>query len=94
MAESKPINVDEVVNYLNRAFSKATSKASAELGNKAIRQKNHRGVVEKTALYDFQVEFSYLIDNIQRGPGYIRPKVIQQANDLIHQVEEYKAPTA
>lgn len=68
--ESKQINRDQVVNYLNHAFAKATQKMGS---------KNAKG----TELYDKQVEFCYMIDEIQRGPQYIIPKVIAECNKMI-----------
>jgi len=81
------INVVDVVNYLTRAFAKATNKASNALGNKAVRVKHKNGQTESTALYQLQVEFCYLVDNIQRSPKYIVPKYIQQANEFISDIE-------
>lgn len=83
----RKINTDQVVNYLNHAFSRAASKASSKLGNRALRTVVD-GTVETTALYDYQVEFCYLVDTIQRGATYIVPKVIQDANDLIARLEQ------
>jgi len=92
MAERKPsINTDDVVGFLNRAFAKATFKAAGEIGNKAVRVMNRNGEWVTTDLYDAQVDFCYLIDNIQRSPAYIVPKYIQQANELIERIEKFKA---
>lgn len=84
----KEIDIDEVVKYLSRAFSKAIVKAAGAIGNRAHRVKNHKtGKYETTPMYDYQVEFCYLIDNIQRCPRYIATKNIQQANELIARLE-------
>lgn len=83
----KKINIEQVVNYLNHAFAKASAKAAPNIGYKALRTVT-RGTVETTPLYDYQVEFSYLINEIQRGPIYIVPKLIQDANDLILKLEQ------
>lgn len=72
--QPKKINVDQVVTYLSHAFSKASQKAT-----KAIGVKNHKG----TKMYDYQVEFCHLVNEIQRGPQYIVPKLITEANELI-----------
>lgn len=77
--EEKKINVDQVVGYLSHAFVRAQQRAAQVIGNR-----NFRG----TKLYDFQVDFCYLIDEIQRGPVYILPKVIQDANQLILALEK------
>jgi len=84
---NREINIDEVVKYLSRTFSKATAKAASRIGNKAIRSKEHGNVWITTLLYDYQVEFCYLVDNIQRGPKYIATKSIQRANELIAEIE-------
>lgn len=76
--EEKKINVEQVVTYLSHAFSRAQQKASQAIGNR-----NYKG----TKLYHYQVDFCYLIDEIQRGPVYILPKVIQDANQLILSLE-------
>jgi enhancing lycopene biosynthesis protein 2 len=73
MSENKEINIPQVVAYLNNAFSKAT---------KPLGFKNIKG----TKLYDYQVEFMYLIDSIQRDPSYMAPKAIARANSLIDEV--------
>jgi hypothetical protein len=75
MSENKEINIPQVVAYLNNAFSKAT---------KPLGFKNIKG----TKLYDYQVEFMYLIDSIQRDPLYMAPKAIAKSNKLIGKVEK------
>lgn len=87
MAHDQKINIDHVVRYLNHAFSKAMSKAIGKIGNKALRTEL-KGNVSKTTLYEYQVKFCYLIDDIQRGPIYIAPKKIQEANELVAQLEK------
>lgn len=77
--EEKKINTEQVVSYLSHAFVKASQKVQHTIGNR-----NHKG----TNLYRYQVEFCYLVDEIQRGPAYILPKVIQDANQLIAAVEK------
>lgn len=83
----KEINIDDVVKYLSRAFSKATHAASNTIGTRAVRFKNRHGKMEKTSLYKYQVEFCHLIDDIQRCPIYIVKKNIQLANEFISQLE-------
>ena len=75
MSEQRDINVHQVTKYLNHAFSKATQ---------GMGYKNVKG----TELYDHQVNFCYLIDNIHRGPKYMVPKVIAEANTLIDEIVE------
>jgi hypothetical protein len=73
--QQKRINVDQVVSFLNHTFAKAMQKSG--VGNK-----NHKG----TLLYNYQVEFAHLVNEIQRGPVYITPKLITEANDLIERL--------
>lgn len=75
--QSKEIDVNQVVEFLSRSFE----ENSRGLGPRSK-------AVKGTRLYHYQVEFSYLVDEIQRGPSYILPMTIQQANALI---EEMKA---
>ena len=77
--EEKKINTEQVVTYLSHAFTRAQQKAAYAIGNR-----NFKG----TKLYDYQVDFCYMIDEIQRGPQYILPKVIQDANQLIFNLEK------
>lgn len=67
------------VEFLRHAFSHALHEASERLGSRD----NSKGSV----LYDYQVEFCYLIDEIERGPEFNAKKVIMKANDLIEQLE-------
>lgn len=71
------IDVTRVVKHLNLAFSKAIRG----LG-RPIRDKD--GKIND--LYRYQVEFSYMIDEIQRGPVYQMPKVISDANEMIAKI--------
>ena len=84
--DQQKINVDNVVRYLNRAFAEAMHNASAKIGSKALRTVS-KGKTNTTSLYDYQVNFCYLIDDIQRGPRYIAPKKIQEANELIAKLD-------
>lgn len=84
----KEINLGDVIKYLSRAFAKATSKASNSVNTRALRVMNKRtGQWENTLLYEYQVDFCYLMDNIKRGPRYISTKSIQRANELIAELE-------
>jgi len=77
--EERKINTEQVVSYLSHAFARASQKAVQAIGNR-----NHKG----TMLHFYQTEFCYLTDEIQRGPEYILPKVIQDANGLIAALEK------
>lgn len=74
-AEEKAIDTEQVINYLNHAFSSTT---------RPLGLNNSSG----TQLREYQVEFCYLINEIQRGPKYIIPKIIQDANDLINNIKQ------
>lgn len=76
--QKKKIDTDQVSKYLQRAFSNAQSKAVSSLGHD-----NSRG----SKLYEFQTEFAYLLDDIQRGPSYIVSMKISEANKLIELLE-------
>jgi len=85
----REVNLDDVIKYLSRAFSKAAQKAASRIGTKAIRTYDKRaGHFTTTTLYDYQVEYCYLMDNIKRGPRYISTKSIQRANELIAELEQ------
>jgi len=70
----KSINIEQVVSYLNHTFAKTSEEVFGYLRPKAIKG---------TSLYNYQVDHCYLIDEIQRGPIYMLPKVIGYANDNI-----------
>ncbi|KKL91896.1 hypothetical protein LCGC14_1890100 [marine sediment metagenome] len=72
--DAKSINIEQVVSYLNHTFAKTSEEVFGSLRPKAIRG---------TTLYNYQVDHCYLIDEIQRGPIYMLPKVISNANDNI-----------
>lgn len=82
MAEEKEIDVKQVTRYLSRAFATATK----DLG-RAVRFKNDDGKWETTKLYNLQVSFTYLLDEIQRGPTCLVTHHIAKANSLIDSVK-------
>lgn len=85
----REINIQDVTKYLSRAFFKASAKAADSIGSSALRTKNKEtGKWETTTMYDYQVDFCYLMDDIRRGPRYISTKSIQLANELIAKLEE------
>lgn len=83
----REINLNDVVKYLNRAFSKAAYKVSSVIGRSAIRYQTDNGDYDTTLLYNYQVDFAYLIDKIQRDSTYTSRKAIQEANELIRCLE-------
>ena len=72
--KQKQINIPQVVNYLNHAFSSALQKAVGKLGHSNVRG---------TKIHAYQCDFAYLINEIQRGPVNFVPKKISDANELI-----------
>ncbi len=72
--DAKSINIEQVVSYLNHTFAKTAEEV---FGSKA------RSAIKGTPLYIRQVDHCYLVDEIQRGPIYMLPKVISSANDNI-----------
>lgn len=72
--EERKINTEQVVSYLSHSFARAMKSLPPSVG---------RSNVKGSVLYSYQVDFCYLIDEIQHGPEYILPKVIQDANQLI-----------
>jgi hypothetical protein len=81
MADSRSYDAKmaTTVTYLTRTFRAAEQKLKEKEG-----WDNSKG----TTLYQYQVDFCYLIDSIQRDPSYIAPKRIQEANELIANLEK------
>jgi len=77
--DAKSINVKQVVSYLNHSFAKMAEDVFAS-----------RAAVRGTPLYDFQVKHCYFVDEIERGPTYMLPKVISKANDNIAAIKEWE----
>lgn len=72
----KSININQVVSYLNHTFAKTAEETFGRIF-----------AVKGTPLYGYQVEHCYLVDEIQRGPTYMLPKVISDANDNIAEMK-------
>ena len=85
--DAKSINVEQVVNYLNHTFAE-TAFEVFKTKTKAFRTSSLGKPIAGTPLYYAQVEFCYLIDEIQRGPTYMLPKAISAANDFISSLKE------
>jgi hypothetical protein len=77
--DAKSINIKQVVSYLNHSFAKTAEEVFAT-----------RSAVKGTPLYKFQVDHCYFIDSIQRGPVYMLPKIISDANDNISAMKEWE----
>jgi hypothetical protein len=77
--EQKEVNIDQVVRYLTYTFDKATQKMG-----KAMRYKDpETKSIVKTLAYQYQVDFCYLINEIQMGPKCLIQKAISDCNELI-----------
>lgn len=76
------LDVKQIVDFLNHAFRQATQGMG-----KATRSKDGM----KSQMYQWQVEFCYMIDDILRGPTYIVPKIVTECNELIAKISELKA---
>lgn len=76
--ETKSIDVKQVVGYLSHSFADTAEKV---FGSRAA-------AVKGTDAYKFQVDFCYVIDEIQRGPTYMLPKEISKANELIARMKK------
>lgn len=77
--DAKSINVDQVINYLNHSFAKMAENVFAS-----------RAAVKGAPLYKFQIKHCYFVDEIKRGPTYMLPKVISNANDNIVAMKEWE----
>lgn len=84
--EEKKINVEQVARYLNHAFADATDR----MGKATRTYIKKTNTVEMTELYKLQVEFTYMLDNIRRGPTYLVSKVISDCNRLIANINTGK----
>ncbi len=73
------IDSDRVIRHLTRNFQEVTRNMG-----KAVRVDKNG---EATELYKYQVEMAYMIDEIQRGPVYLMPKIIADANELIAELQ-------
>jgi hypothetical protein len=73
------VDVQRVVDHLNHAFAMATK----DMGRPARVQVEGSEALVPNKLYQLQVDFSYMINEIARGPRYIAPKIIADANELI-----------
>ena len=76
----KVIDTNHVCSHLTWLFNNAISSMG-------------RDWQKGTKLYAYQVEFCYFIDEIQRGPTYIVPKVIADCNDFINKIVESSKTT-
>jgi len=66
---------DQTVSFLKHSFAMAT---------RPLGFKNHKG----TKLYDYQVDFSWIMHEITNGIPHSVPEYVKQANQLIAKIEE------
>lgn len=81
--KEKEINIDQVCSYLSHVFAKKTQRME-----KAAAQYGSKGKVKSTPLYDLQMEMSYILDEIQRGPKCLVTHVIAKANEFLDKIEK------
>lgn len=79
-----PEQIKISVSFLNRSFRETAETFKSRTGLTS----NVRGSV----LYDYQVEFAHLIDEIQRGPVFCAVQRIAEANELISTMANYRKP--
>lgn len=81
---NKPVEIDvtQTVRYLTGAFSRATQGMERAA---RVKDKN-TGKYVTNELYDLQVTFSYLIDDIMRGPKYFVQKLVSDCNQFINDI--------
>lgn len=79
--------VQSLVKHFNSLFSQAVNKVAFVIGNQASRIKNKKDKSDATPLYTIQVEYSYLIDDLERGPKYLVPQKINEIGSFIREVE-------
>ena len=76
--DTKKIDVNQVVGYLSHSFANTAEEVFGPRPR----------AIKGTTIYNYQTDFCYLIDDIQRGPRYMLPKVISSVNDLIAKLKE------
>lgn len=85
--QQKEIDVNRVVSHLNHLFTEATARFE-RAQSPYIFKEEKLSVRAPNATYVWQVEFCYLINEILRGPKYIVPKIIADANELIDEIKQ------
>lgn len=70
-----PINIPQVIEYLNHTFSDVLEEA--------------KHIVDTDTLRQHQEDFCYVVNEIETGPLYSAPNSITKAKDIIRTIEEY-----
>lgn len=73
------VQIQKTVNFLSNRFRNITRSLGV------VAQKDGNAIERQ--LYEWQVEFSYIIDDIQRGFNYSRVASIAEANSFLGEVE-------
>lgn len=77
-------DLDRTISYLSSSFSRARET----MLSKAYSSRTDKHLI-LAELRDYERDFCYLVDDIQRGHLYLAPKRVSDVNVLIKQVEMY-----
>jgi hypothetical protein len=77
-------DIQRVVDHLGHAFAIATK----DMGRAARVVSPGTTNLVPNELYKLQVRFSYMINDIMRGPRYIAPKIITECNEFIASINK------
>lgn len=77
-----PEQIKTTVSFLNRSFRETADEFKTRTGLNS----NVRGSI----LHDYQVEFAYIIDKIQRGPIFFAIQHTAEANELIGRLAKHQ----
>lgn len=78
-------DVSQSVDYLNRAFARARKDYLDVTNAKSFK---YRWQKQGTKIYHFEVDYCYIINEIQQGSIYLVSVNIANANDLIQKLVE------
>jgi hypothetical protein len=84
---SKPLppsrdQIKTTVSFLNRSFREASDGLKIRLGTSSN--------VKGSALYGYQTDFAYIIDNIQRSAPFMVVQYTAEANALIERMASHQ----
>lgn len=82
--EREHVDIQRVVDHLGHAFAIATK----DMGRAARVAVAGKTELVPNNLYKLQVAFSYMINDIVRGPRYIAPKIIADCNEFIANINK------
>lgn len=82
MSTTTEVDINQTVRYLSGAFAFATRGM-----NRATRIKDKTtNKLVPNELYALQVNFCHFVNEIERGPKYLVPKVISACNQFINEI--------